>query len=84
MDRWDLVPGAGLFKSEILLFSCDQVGLYNENERMLIYDNGTITLTNQRIIWKSINGEPILSLSLGLIDNFSLNVGQQMLLAYDM
>ena len=74
MDRWDILPGESLFKSEILVFTCDQVGLYNENERMLMYDNGSIILTNQRIIWKSVNGEPILSLSLGLVESFSLNV----------
>ena len=73
MDRFDKLEGDLLFKGEILIITCESVGLYHENERMKMYDDGKLTLTNHRIIWKSSNGEPTLSLSLNLIEDFNLN-----------
>jgi hypothetical protein len=72
MDRWDFIaPGncqdrrEYFLTDEIELYSIPRAGLYENDHPVTAFgDNGSLSLTNHRIIWRSAVVSATLSLSL--------------------
>ena len=80
IDTFDFVSRTSInyFKNENTIISIDDVGIYEGNNRLKQFDQGTAILTTFRILWIPIeissSASKALSISLSLIDNFSLYV----------